>query len=83
MCGGDNGVALVGDTPEIDIGVYGAGTPANVCPAWHIRQLLTDNPACSAGMLAARTVQVSAVGVLPWQLEQSTSEGNGGTWLVG
>src|SRR5208337_4306040 len=78
-CGGASGVDLVGEMPEIDIGTYGAGTPAKVCPAWHMRQLLTDSPLCSVGMLAASTAQVSAGGLLPWHTPQSINEGIGGT----
>ncbi len=79
MCGGASGAFLVGETPVIDIGIYGAGTPAKVWPPWHSTQLLTFNPLCSTGMLAARTVQVSAAGLLPWQTPQSMVEGMGGT----
>ncbi len=79
MCGGASGAFLVGEMPAIDIGMYGAGTPANVCPAWHRMQLVVGKPECSVGMLAASTVQVSAVGVLPWQTPQSGADATSGT----
>src|SRR5882672_2395806 len=78
MCGGASGAFFVGEMPEIDMGMYGAGTPANVCPAWHRMQLVTGKPVCNVGMLAASTVQVSAVGVLPWQTPQSGADATSG-----
>ena len=42
-------------------------------------QLFVGKPECSVGMLAASTVQVSAVGVLPWQTPQSGADITSGT----
>ncbi len=84
MCGGASGVFLVGDTPEIDMGMYGRGDAREGLTAVAQQAVARRSIPCAASaMLAASTVQVSAAGLLPWQTPQSMAEGIGGTWFDG